>query len=651
MTRTKFFQVCRGVFEGGGCRGAAHIGAYAEAIESGVNFSEVAGTSAGSIIAALIGAGATPEFLKEKVASLDFESLFDEPKNRISPIFGRSSLVKWGSLPLYFCGKRAWNLRKILLVNGSFYSLQKLEDWLDDLLSELLPNAPKPITFESLILPTWIVAANLSGKRIKLWSQGTSPNEKVAMAVRCSCSIPVFFEPVELGNDLLVDGGVLSNLPTFVFANNSKSLGGRILAFRLQDEDRNRTQLTLQWLLERLINTMISGATDLQSSLLNRISYVRIPTGEISGTDFKGAKENVSTLLENGRTAMSQFLIRESPQLNDDVTADIPRYSQDELFDDVAREMETVGLNLIVSSENTEWFWRLFPSVIHWLFNQSRMYILTRPIVGKDKMAEREKQRREFLSKLGAKIVESTENIPRCILLSRNDDRHNAAFMMDNGVSNLAPYGSVYIGIHHRALIKTLLDTLERMICFDLSTPPTLTLVETDPTQLIHKLKTGVNQYIGEDIRLELKDVPLNGNDASPLPEMIVRRVRSFKFRQAGFMKNLYNKHFIPPFVPASILADGKVVSCFTPPVFEVWNDRLVAIEGNTRLLYCYRAGLPSISGLVVNGVIAPLPGNPVKMKRALLATSHMTPEDRIEGFDYTRFRSIEGASRPLNNN
>ena len=278
MTRTKFFQVCRGVFEGGGCRGAAHIGAYAEAIESGVNFSEVAGTSAGSIIAALIGAGATPEFLKEKVASLDFESLFDEPKNRISPIFGKSFLVNWGSLPLYFCGKRARNLRKILLVNGSIYSLQKLEDWLDDLLSELLPNAPKPITFESLILPTWIVAANLSGKRVKIWNQSTSPNEKVAMAVRCSCSIPVFFEPVESGNDLLVDGGVLSNLPTFVFANNSKSLGGRILAFRLQDDDRNRTQLTLQWLLVRLINTMISGATDLQSSLLNRISYVRIPT-------------------------------------------------------------------------------------------------------------------------------------------------------------------------------------------------------------------------------------------------------------------------------------------------------------------------------------------------------------------------------------
>ncbi len=121
-----------------------------------------------------------------------------------------------------------------------------------------------------------------------------------------------------------------------------------------------------------------------------------------------------------------------------------------------------------------------------------------------------------------------------------------------------------------------------------------------------------------------------------------------FSLGQAGFMANLYSKHSISPFVPASILADGEVVSCFTPPVFEVWNDRLVAIEGNTRLLYSYRAGLPSISALVVNGVTAQLPGNPVKIQRALLATSHMTSEDRISGFDYSRFRSIEGAARPL---
>jgi predicted acylesterase/phospholipase RssA len=56
--QTRFFRTCVGVFQGGGCRGAALAGAYQEAVARGVTFAEVAGTSAGSIVAALIGAGA-----------------------------------------------------------------------------------------------------------------------------------------------------------------------------------------------------------------------------------------------------------------------------------------------------------------------------------------------------------------------------------------------------------------------------------------------------------------------------------------------------------------------------------------------------------------------------------------------------------------
>ena len=43
-----------GIFEGGGVKGLAHIGALAAAQQRGVNFTGVAGTSAGAIVAALI---------------------------------------------------------------------------------------------------------------------------------------------------------------------------------------------------------------------------------------------------------------------------------------------------------------------------------------------------------------------------------------------------------------------------------------------------------------------------------------------------------------------------------------------------------------------------------------------------------------------
>ena len=74
MLPTRFFKTCRGVFQGGGCRAAALVGAYAMAHQVGVRFAEVAGTSAGSILAALIAAGADPKYIEVAVRDLDSEA-------------------------------------------------------------------------------------------------------------------------------------------------------------------------------------------------------------------------------------------------------------------------------------------------------------------------------------------------------------------------------------------------------------------------------------------------------------------------------------------------------------------------------------------------------------------------------------------------
>ena len=338
---TKYFQACRGVFEGGGCRGAAHIGAFEAAVKCGVNFSEVAGTSAGSIIAALIGAGATPEFLLDKCASLQFSELLDEPKNRIAPIFGWRMVNRVLSSPLRLFGKDLSLLRKIFLVSGAAYSSARIEDWLDDLLAELLPEASRPIRFADLIIPTAIVAGDLSGNRYKLWTTKHDVGAKVSMAVRCSCSIPLFFEPVESGNDFLVDGGILSNLPAFAFSDEkgaSSTRGGRILAFRLISEDNSQTQWSLNWLIKRLVATMISGATDIQTKLQPGISTIAINTRHVSSTDFSISSDNVDFLLNEGRKAVRAFVGNEHAEISDALSSDLARFGEDELFDDLVRE-------------------------------------------------------------------------------------------------------------------------------------------------------------------------------------------------------------------------------------------------------------------------------------------------------------------------
>jgi predicted acylesterase/phospholipase RssA len=83
-SRTVFFQSCLGVFQGGGCRGAAFAGAVAESIDWGVDFAGLAGTSAGSVVAAILGAGASPEELVDIVTRLDFPSLLVAPEQMAS---------------------------------------------------------------------------------------------------------------------------------------------------------------------------------------------------------------------------------------------------------------------------------------------------------------------------------------------------------------------------------------------------------------------------------------------------------------------------------------------------------------------------------------------------------------------------------------
>lgn len=72
MNVVKYFTNCIAVFQGGGCKAIAYIGAYEKAYQEGVFFSELAGTSAGAVIAALIAAGASPEYMKKIVKELNF---------------------------------------------------------------------------------------------------------------------------------------------------------------------------------------------------------------------------------------------------------------------------------------------------------------------------------------------------------------------------------------------------------------------------------------------------------------------------------------------------------------------------------------------------------------------------------------------------
>lgn len=638
--QTKFFQACRMAFEGGGCRGAAHIGAYEAAVKSGINVSEVAGTSAGSIVAVLVGAGATPEYLLKTCAYLQFNELLAKPKGIISnPLIAK---VFGYLLSGYFSLTKNQLLGSILR-NGSGHSSEKIQQWVDDRLAELLPHAARPIKFKDLILPTWVVATDLAGRRAKIWSTEQTPNENVALAVRCSSSIPVFFEPVQIGNDLYVDGGMLSNLPTFVFAKRASptALGGRILALQLQGISSTQTEWKTGALIKRLIDTSIDGGSSIQQSMQSNVSAVAIDTGDVSSTNFAISKNEVDFLLNSGRQAIRSFIANEHSQLGESTDVGTTRSGEDELYDDLVREMITQGKRLAICCEDTKWFWSLFPSVAHWAFSGARIDVL----VQAGNASKRELHRRKLLIGLGARIQEVKQLPFTGMLLSRTDDSHNSAFILHVSESQYAPYAAVYVGVKHRPIIQALLDLFDKQLPPDTAKQPTLTLKKADTSVLIDRLKAGVNQYVDQNVSITLEKVKIRSEDKTI--KLIVRRIRTYKYRQIPHLVTLYKKFGLEFCEPADVYADDAYVSTIVPPVLEEWSDDRIAIEGNTRISYMHRMGITEFTTLLIRGTTADLPGVPVPLNEVLLSTFDLKLEDRIKGHNQTNFRSVEGAIRP----
>ena len=86
MADTKL--IADAVFEGGGVKGIGLVGAVAVAEEKGYRWSNVAGTSAGAIVATLVAAGYTAAELKKVLDELDYNNFKDKGALDKVPVIG-----------------------------------------------------------------------------------------------------------------------------------------------------------------------------------------------------------------------------------------------------------------------------------------------------------------------------------------------------------------------------------------------------------------------------------------------------------------------------------------------------------------------------------------------------------------------------------
>ena len=159
------------VLGSGGARGLAHIGAIEALEERGYTITSIAGCSMGSIIAGMYAAGQLKE-AKEWFLSVDKQLIL--------------------------------RMMDINLLSGN--SLVKGERIIKEL-EKVVPDRP----IESLNIPCTLVATDMIHSDEVVFRTGS-----LFEAVRASISIPLFFKPVQIGQQLLIDGGILNPLPLHV---------------------------------------------------------------------------------------------------------------------------------------------------------------------------------------------------------------------------------------------------------------------------------------------------------------------------------------------------------------------------------------------------------------------------------------------------
>lgn len=283
------------VFSGGGVKGFAFAGALNQLEKSGYQFKRAAGTSAGSIIAALLMAGYSAADLKELVIQMDTGKLLD------APVQIRFPFLKW--LRIYF---------KMGLYRGDL-----LEQWLADLLARKGVSRFSDLPEGALK----VVASDVSRGRMVVFPDdleeyGVDPQTfSVARAVRMSAGLPLFFEPVPLFDDngnrsLVVDGGILSNFPVWIF-DRQKNLPVRpFLGLRIVDgKENNYTNVKNAAELFHGIFTAMHNAHDERTTdKLKDSNIISIPVTHVQTKDMQISVDERKRLFRIGAEETKTFL-------------------------------------------------------------------------------------------------------------------------------------------------------------------------------------------------------------------------------------------------------------------------------------------------------------------------------------------------------
>jgi NTE family protein len=308
------------VLEGGGVKGIGLVGALSVLEEAGYGFSKVAGTSAGSIVGALVAARMSAAEMHDVMKGLPYIRFKD-----------KGFLDRFGVI-----GKAA-----SLLFEKGIYEGRFMTEWLDEQLdqrnvrtfADLALDDPGTSLPEDRRYRLVAMTSDVCYGRLRRlpWDYadcyGLDPKTSpVSLAVRASMSIPFFYEPLRLDYErqddgrrrkehvFLVDGGMLSNFPVDVFDRTDgakprwPTFGIKLSAKPVPEQPPMNIRGTVG-MAKAMVSTMTTFYDQMhlnEPAVLDRTIFV--DTTGVKATDFDLDHETQDRLYQNGREAASRFL-------------------------------------------------------------------------------------------------------------------------------------------------------------------------------------------------------------------------------------------------------------------------------------------------------------------------------------------------------
>ncbi|OHD64351.1 MAG: hypothetical protein A2176_01825 [Spirochaetes bacterium RBG_13_51_14] len=275
------------VLSGGGAKGIAHVGVLKVIEQSGLKIDCITGTSMGSIVGGLYAAGYNARMLEDLVLTTDWDDvLADEVSRR------NTSIEEKGEHDRYLISLQ---IKKdgIQLPTG-----YKRGQKLTSMLSRLTLHVQDIQNFDKLPIPFRCIATDIVTGEAYVLKKGYLPD-----ALRASMSMPTIFTPIEINGRLLVDGGVVRNLPV----SDARKMGADfVIAVDVGAPLYKKDELkSVVEIMDQSVS-LLGALSTRREQLLSDILIIPDIKG-FSSSDFKRGKELIAVGEEAARLMLPEL--------------------------------------------------------------------------------------------------------------------------------------------------------------------------------------------------------------------------------------------------------------------------------------------------------------------------------------------------------